>query len=328
VVDWNATNNREMVAALGHILRRHVRTRRINIPPLNNPRFIELFNKSLESLKELKWCTHFNCTFLYGIDFSSISGMTSLQHLNIESQVSDGSSLPLECLPNLTSVAIVNLADLAKIQNPLLLHHLDISVMETWDKEGIVEPSDIHSQFVQLLRFKSLRTLRIGDHSINRLQMRALMSSLTQLQQLSIYSIELSEEDLKESPSAWFGSIPLSLIEIRCSQSTVDLTPLLAFPSLTKLELDRPNLKGLVEVTRKLISLVLSGPMLDHVVTSIGYNCPRLTSLMICGGTNFSNLDKLKSLPLKRLALHYVRFGGNFLSFVYVYTFTCQMIRK
>jgi hypothetical protein len=68
------------------------------------------------------------------------------------------------------------------------------------------------------------------------------MSSVTQLQRLSIGYIDLSEEDLKESPSTLFGSIPLSLIEI-CyyRDDAADMTSLLAFPSLTKLQLYSPD---------------------------------------------------------------------------------------
>jgi hypothetical protein len=152
--------------------------------------------EALKSLERTKWCTQFHWCANYEFDASLISALTSLRHLNIENhEDDDNTKLPLESFPKLTSLAInmFSLALLAKIQNPLLLHHLAINEIEDWHKDG---------NFAELLRFKSLHTLRLsGDtkrYPINRLRMSALMSSLTQLQRLSIYSISLTPVELTQ----------------------------------------------------------------------------------------------------------------------------------
>jgi hypothetical protein len=269
-----------------------------------------------KSLGELKWCTHFDWLIYYRFDISSISGMTSLQHLNVDGYDGDASKFPLECFPNLKhfTINVFTLAHLVKIPNPLLLRHLAITIIPDWCTEVT---SDNMGPFAELLRFKSLQTLQLGDSPMSRSHMSLIMSSLTQLQRLSIDSIEaLSPIELKESPSStWFGTIPPTLNEICYFQYDANLTPLLAFPSLTKLQLNGPQTSwdDLIELAPKLLSLTLDDVSLEEDgVKSIG-KCTRLTSLVINDGRTWDlfNLNEWKSLSLKQLTWTSVHSEGN-----------------
>jgi hypothetical protein len=305
---------------LGRQLHRHIRTTHVIIYRWSES--INAFNASLKSLRELKWCTHLSWCVLDRLDLSPVSGMTSLQHLDINllTHLRDEykPKLPLDCLPNLTTLTInrMDLADLKKIPNPPLLQHLAIWDMYDWN----LEDDDIR-RFTHLLQFNSLRTLRLGHndkqfYNISRLDMIALMSSLTQLQRLSIESIEsLSPMEMKKSPSTWFGTIPPTLNDIRYFQPDPDLTPLLAFPSLTKLELTWPasHWDDFIKLAPKLVSLTF--PHVDFseaALTTIG-KCTRLTSLIIDGGRAFDgfNLTQWRALPLKKLTWDNVQIYGT-----------------
>jgi hypothetical protein len=337
VFNWSdGRNDLVILNALGRVLHHHIRTTRVTIRhEVGKDKFMA-FHKSFESLKEMKWCTHLNWyirIYVDGLDLSSMSGMTSLQQLTLDCLggtwntpwMKDQSKLPLECLPSLTSLTIrgLELTHLAKIQNPLLLCHLDISYIYDWRAENHVTSVPLQwsgiGSFAELLRFKSLHTLRLGSdgkfYRISRLRMRALLASLTHLQRLSIDAFEpLSILEMKESPSTWFGPIPLSLNDIRYFQREADLTSLLAFPSLTKLQLWSPEWHHLVKLAPKLLSLTLCnlGMLPSKGLLSIG-KCTRLTSLILGEGNarGFFNLKELKALSLKKLTWHNVDSHGN-----------------
>jgi hypothetical protein len=309
----------ELAHALGRLLRRHIHTRSSIIYQDISKYNFDATNTAVQSLKELKWCTHLNWrvkSYWRGsdeprLDISPIGHLISLQQLHIELSDGDEAELPLECLPHLTSLTInqLSLAQLAKIPNPLLLHTLSIAEICDWDE---VEDDDDYSTFAELLSFQSLRILRLGDngkqsHHLNRSHISALMLSLTQLQRLCIDPIALSPTELKQSPSALFGSIPSTLNEIRYVQHYKGtLTPLLAFPSLTKLELKNPSSSSwvdLVELAPRLVSLKLETVSFDEKSLRFISQCTRLTSLNIDYGTALKllNWDEWKALPLKVL---------------------------
>jgi hypothetical protein len=317
VFNWTNTRWGKEKHELDQQLLRHRRTRSVIIHR-------RAFHQPLKSLNELKWCTQLNWHVEYLLDLSSISGMISLQQLNLNYYKGDPSSIPLEYLPNLTSLTLrkCRLIHLAKIPNPLLLHHLAIAEISDWYSDGTAaQPPYIGSRFPEILRFISLRTLRLSrdandfqQHRMDRLRMAALMSSLTQLQQLGIDSFEpLSEIEKNEPPSTWFGTIPLSLNEISYYEPTRDLTPFLAFPSLTKLELFQSdyNWDSLSELAPNLLSLALRN--INDATFKIISKCTRLTSLIIVGGTisKLPNLDQLTSLPLKQLTLTNIDSDGR-----------------
>jgi hypothetical protein len=317
---FNWTHDLAAIPSLGgRVLGCHIRTRRVIIRQHIDSEKFQAFNAALKTLQELKWCSHLRW-HLNGFDLTSISGMTSLQHLNIEWGGGGIFTIPLESLPSLTSLSSLkaSFANLAKIPNPLLLHHLAITEIFDWSSKD----DGIEASFTQLFRFKSLHTLQLGGTSdqylISRSRLTALLASLTQLQRLCISSIEpLSTTELKESPTTWFGSIPLSLNDITYFQRDGDLTSLLGFPSLSKLELYWPcsNWNEVVELLApKLVSLTFPGVRsFGEVLPSIA-KCTRLTSLIInnASGANVVNFNELKALPLKKLDWH-VSFDGNIL---------------
>jgi hypothetical protein len=73
----------ESLHALGHLFRSHVRTTRVDI---RQPTYesVLVFNKSLKPLNKMKWCTHLKLQIGCRVDISPISGMISLQHLDLE----------------------------------------------------------------------------------------------------------------------------------------------------------------------------------------------------------------------------------------------------
>jgi hypothetical protein len=335
VLDWTNTSVTKS-GALGPILRRHIRTRKVIVRQgssqlIGSKGYFDMMdevenvesnniNGSLKSLHEMKWCTHLDLRMPASmiIDFASISTMISLQHLNLDCRDGTGtlpwqhheSKLPLEWLPNLTSLTLntLHLSHLAKIPNPLLLRQLEIKEIPDWYEDDDNITSTDMGPFVELLRFKSLQTLRVERYRISRLRMSALMSSLKYLQSLSIDSIVLSESESKESPSTWFSSSE-SLNDIRYYHCSAGLTPLQAL-SITKLQLFQPPfiIDDLATFVPKLASLTLIDMLsIPHASTAIS-KCTRLTSLIINGGGAYdiAHLDQWKPLPLKKLTWHNV----------------------
>jgi hypothetical protein len=206
VFDWSHDKiDQRSAQELGHMLRRHSHTKRVIIrQAAYSVASMKVVNESLKPLHEFKWCTHLNWRLGEGIQVSPIAGMTSLQELELQF-TSDISKLPLECFPHLTSLTVkgLSLANLAKIQNPLLLRYLNIERINDWYRG---EAALSGSPFAELFRFKSLHTLRlITSGYMSQMRFSSLMSSLTQLQRLCIHSVDsLSEEGL---PSTWFGPL-------------------------------------------------------------------------------------------------------------------------
>jgi hypothetical protein len=325
----------------GGILRRHCRATTVKIRCDPNDTQIRLLNDSMKSLTELKWCTH-----LYwippppSINTSYIGSMTSLRVLYMDqyggdSQMAwqdDESQLPLECLPDLESLTMkgLSLNHLSRIRNPLKLHTLAITNIYDWNGSDEV--------FHALLRFTALRTLRLGrtgEQYHIRQRLAALMLRLTQLQRLCIDPIapSLSKHELKLSPSSWgLGTPPSSLTDIRYYEPDGDLSPLLVFGSLSKLELDNPqhNWKGLKKLAPQLISLTLGSVILSTEALESIATCTRLTSLRINGGntSGLFNLDVWKHLPLKTLMWHNVGSRGNLNkrpSSIWLYESICKL---